>query len=220
MKLLHARLRGWTATFRLPMFYTGTGLTAPLPPYSTLLGLLGNLAGRDVGPGETRIGYTFCSSGSDFDLESLQRLKVEKGRLKEQPDRNVAKRQFLVRPQLDLYLDNIAAFAPVLENPLNVPCLGRSQDVAWIEKVEEVEVEPIEEGTIHNTLVPFPQPGASGLILVLPDYFHNADDGHTRTVGRMRQFQVVASPSQVRREGLFQVPSCEHSIYLHQLDGS
>ena len=46
MKLLHAKIVGWTATFRMPLLYSGTGLTAPVPPYSTILGFIGNLAAR------------------------------------------------------------------------------------------------------------------------------------------------------------------------------
>lgn len=217
MRLLHARLSGWTATFRLPMFYTGTGLSAPLPPYSTLLGLLGNLAGRVVDPHETRIGYSFSSSGSSLDLETVQRLKLERGFLREQPDRNVAKRQFLVRPQLDLYLDNAKAFHPVLNNPANVPCLGRSQDLAWIEMVEEIEAEPIEAGIVQGTLVPFPQQDASGLILVLPDYFDNADQGYTCNAGKMRSFQAIMTPTHIQREDLFRVPSSDKCVYMHRL---
>ncbi len=217
MKLLHTRLSGWTATFRLPMFYTGTGLSSPLPPYSTILGLLGNLAGRVVEPYETHIGYRFQSTGSDFDLETVRRLKMEKGRLREQPDRNIAKRQFLVRPQLDLYLDNIETFRPVLENPANVPCLGRSQDLAWIEMIEEVEAEQVAEGSIQGTLLPFPQPDASGLILVLPDYFDNAADGYTRNIGKMRSFQAVLSPAHIRRDDLYRLSLAGECIYLHQL---
>ncbi len=70
MKLLHAKIRGWTATFRLPLLYSGTGLTAPVPPYSTLLGFIGNLAAREIKPNETRIGYVFRSAGLAIDMES------------------------------------------------------------------------------------------------------------------------------------------------------
>jgi CRISPR-associated protein Cas5t len=217
MKLLHAQIAGWTATFRLPMFYTGTGLTSPLPPYSTLLGLLGSLAGRVVRPEETRIGFSFQSSGTDYDLESTQRLKMEQGRLREQPNRNVAKRQFLVQPQLDLYLDNLD-LRPIFENPMNVPCLGRSQDVAWIKTVDVLEVERVEQGTVHGTLLPFPQEGASGLILVLPEYFGNDDEGYTRTIGKMGRFQAVVGAATIQRTDLFQAPDTEFSVYLHHLN--
>src|SRR5205085_666382 len=138
MKLLHARLKGWTATFRLPLIYSGTGLTAPLPPYSTILGLIGNLVGRQIAPDETRIGYIFRSTGTSYDLETSRRLMDKDGRLKSQSVPGIAKRQFHIRPTLDLYLDNIALRA-AFNLPANVPCLGRSQDLAWVTLVEEVE---------------------------------------------------------------------------------
>src|ERR1044072_4487492 len=99
MKLLHVRLEGWTATFRLPLIYSGTGLTAPVPPFSTLLGLVGNLAGREIAAYETRIGYVFRSSGTAYDLETTRRLEMDKksGRLKAQNVPGIARRQFHVR---------------------------------------------------------------------------------------------------------------------------
>ena len=218
MKLIHARISGWTATFRLPMFYTGTGITSPVPPYSTLLGLLGNMAGRVIHPEETRIGFAFQSDGTSYDLESLQRLQVDdKGRLKEKPERNVAMRQFLVKPQLDLYLDNIETLLPVLKNPVCTPLLGRSQDVAWIKAVNIIDAQLVEEGFVRDTLVPFPQEGAKGLILNLPDYFENDENGFTRTIGSMTCFQVVKGPAYIRRSNLYQVPESRQTIYLHRL---
>lgn len=191
MKLLHVRVAGWTATFRLPLIYSGTGLTAPVPPYSTLLGLVGSLAGRELAPNETRIGYVFRSTGMAYDLETTRRLKLDKGgRLKSQNVPSIAKRQFNVNPVLDLYLDNLS-LREAFERPANAPCLGRSQDLAWIQLVGEVEAEPRERGVVRGTLIPFPQSGASGLILALPDYFDNGGRGYTRAVGRMHKFLSV-----------------------------
>jgi CRISPR-associated protein Cas5t len=220
MKLLHVRLEGWTATFRLPLIFSGTALTAPVPPYSTLLGLMGNLAAREIKPHETRIGYKFQSVGTSYDLETTRRLELDKntGRLKAQRVPGIATRQFHVRPELDLYLDNLN-MREVFERPANAPCLGRSQDVAWIKEVEEVEAEPSDEGVVRGTLIPFPQPGASGQILNLPDYFHNDQRGYTRSVGRMAKFLAVRyeTPARIKRENLFRVISAkdEEVIYLH-----
>ena len=223
MRLLHARLAGWTATFRLPLIYSGTGLTAPAPPYSTLLGLVGSLAGRELAPDETRIGYVFRSTGTAYDLETTRRLELDKGgRLKAQSVPGIAKRQFLVNPVLDLYLDNLS-LREAFERPANAPCLGRSQDLAWIQRVEEVEAEPRERGVVRGTLVPFPQPGASGLLLALPDYFDNGDRGHTRAVGRMQKFLAVRyeNPAEIERDGLFHVLGTGEgeAIYLRSLVG-
>lgn len=220
MRLLHARLEGWTATFRLPLIYSGTGLTAPMPPYSTLLGLIGNLAGRPIAPDETRIGYVFRSAGTSYDLETTRRLEMQKdGRLKTQPVPGIAKRQFHVRPILELYLDNLT-LREAFESPANVPCMGRSQDLAWITKVEEVEAEPRGEGVVRGTLIPFPQPGATGIILPLPDYLINDQMGYTREAGRISKFQSVRheNPALITRADLFHVGGDTNEvIYLRAL---
>ncbi|OLE51694.1 MAG: hypothetical protein AUG51_21715 [Acidobacteria bacterium 13_1_20CM_3_53_8] len=219
MRLLHVRLEGWTATFRLPLIYSGTALTAPVPPYSTLLGLIGNLAAREIKPHETRIGYKFQSAGTSYDLETTRRLELDKntGRLKAQRIPGIATRQFHVRPELDLYLDNLN-LREAFEQPANAPCLGRSQDVAWIKRIEEIEVEPCDEGVVRGTLIPFPQAGAAGQILNLPDYFHNEQRGYTRSVGRMAKFLAVRyeTPAHIKRDDLFRVTTArgEEVIYL------
>lgn len=218
MKLLHIRLEGWTATFRLPLIYSGTSLTAPVPPYSTLLGLIGNLAAREIPPDETRIAYRFRSTGTSYDLETTRRLEMDKsGRLKSQRVPGIAKRQFHVRPTLDLYLDNLD-LRTAFESPANAPCLGRSQDVAWITRVAEVEAEPCAEGIVRGTLIPFPQPGASGQILNLPDYFINNERGYTRQTGRSAKFLAVRyeTPARITRDDLYKLAdrTDDEAIYL------
>jgi CRISPR-associated protein Cas5t len=223
VKLFHARLEGWTATFRLPLIYSGTAMTAPLPPYSTILGLIGNLAGREVQPGETRIGYIFRSTGTGVDLETSRRLEMDRdGRLKSQTVPGIARREFHVRPRLDLYLDN-RAFRAVFELPKGVPCLGRSQDLAWITVVEELEAQPCVDGVIRGTLVPFPQSGVAGLILPLPDYLLNNRRGFTRSAGRLSKFQAVRyeAPAHITRADLFRVEGLHEdgAVYLRSLIG-
>lgn len=225
MKLLRVRIRGWTATFRLPLLYTGTGLSAPVPPYSTLLGLIGSAAGREIQPDETRIGYEFRSEGLALDLERTQRLMMntKTRQLRPQPERGIAKRQFHVRPQLDLYLDNVE-FRAVFESPQNPPCLGRSQDIGWILAVDVVDAEPVTEGIVRGTLIPFPELNAGGIILRLPEYFDNADTGYTRNVGRLGMYQVIRhdAPARIRRQGLVRVQDLPdgHAIYMHTLASS
>lgn len=221
MKLLRVHLEGWTAAFRLPLLYSGTSLTSPLPPYSTLLGLIGSLAGRAIAPAETRIGYIFRSGGTGYDLETTRRLELDKqGRLRAQPAPGIARRQFHVRPSLDLYLDNLA-FRDYFEHPRNAPCLGRSQDLAWITAIEEVEAEERPSGMVRGTLIPFPQPGAIGLILALPDYLSNDRRGYTRETGRVMRFQAVRYniPALIERSDLYGVEglAADEVVYLRRL---
>ncbi len=226
MNLLHVRLNGWTATFRLPLLYSGMRVTSPVPPYSTLLGLMGSVAGREITPTETRIGYIFRSDGLAVDLETTWRFKVKPrtGRLESQIQRGIAKRQFHVRPQLDLYLDNLN-LRSIFEHPANPPYLGRSQDLVWTVVIpERVEAIPVEEGTVRGTLIPFPEPGAGGLILRLPDYFDNSNLGYTRRMEKLGMYQVIKyeAPAKIHREGLFSIGGLPEGevIYLHSLQSS
>lgn len=217
MKLLHAKIVGWTATFRMPLLYSGTGLTAPVPPYSTLLGFIGNLAAREIKPHETRIGYVFKSSGTAIDMETTQRLKMTGNNLRPQ-EKGIVKRQFHLNPTLDIYLDNLD-FQDFFENPLNTPSLGRSQDLVWIEKTEIIEAESISEAKVGGTLLPFPQSDASGQILNLPEYFFNDERGYTRRTGKTSKFVAVKyeNASNISRDDLFRINDSETAIYLHSI---
>jgi CRISPR-associated protein Cas5 subtype I-B len=216
MELLHIKIVGWTATFRLPLLYSGTGLTAPVPPYSTLLGFIGNLAAREIKPDETRIGYIFKSSGLAVDMETTQRLKMSGNKLAPQ-EKGIVKRQFHINPTLDIYLDNLD-FQEYFEQPRNTPSLGRSQDLVWIEKVETVGAESVNKAKIGGTLLPFPQNDIGGQILNLPEYFYNDHRGYTRRTGKTSKFIAVKyeNASIISRSNLFEIENSE-AIYLHKI---
>ena len=94
-----------------------------------------------------------------------------------------------------------------------------SQDLAWILDVDEVEADSIPEGTIKGTLIPFPEPNAAGLILLLPDYFDNSDYGYARETGKLCKYQAIKydTPAKIRRNDLFRLQTSGETIYLHSL---
>lgn len=223
-KLLYIHIRGWTATFRLPLLYSGTGLTSPVPPYSTLIGMIGCMAARDLSPQDVgRIGYIFRSESKAIDLETTKRLSMnEKGELVPNIRKGdgIAKREFHINPDLHLYLENLE-LRQFFEEPQNIPTLGRSQDICWIESIKEAQSEPKEEGSVRGTLVPFPTNGATGLILLLPDWFDNRVMGYTRTIGRLGKYQAVkydAPTGKIRLKNLFDVEGQDSCIYLHDFN--
>jgi CRISPR/Cas system-associated protein Cas5 (RAMP superfamily) len=60
-KFIYACIRGWTATLKVPLFYSNTGIkgtmpTMNVPPYTTIMGILGSMVGRDLDPYETKKG--------------------------------------------------------------------------------------------------------------------------------------------------------------------
>lgn len=234
IKLLNVRIRGWTATFRLPFLYSGTGLTSPVPPYSTILGMIGNIAAREMHPKDVgRIGYIFQSDGAAMDLERTVRFNLKNNIFQPNTGKRkygIVNRQFHVNPRLDLFIENLE-LAGIFENPKNPPALGRSQDVCWIETTKEgeykrrnfsvVEAEAVNEAAISGTLIPFPQEGASAIIILLPEWFDNSRLGYTRTLKRMNRFQAVRYDSNApklhaKKDDMFySIIGTNKQIYLH-----
>ena len=121
---------------------------------------------------------------------------------------------------LHLYLENLE-LRQFFEKPRNIPTLGRSQDICWIESIKEVLCEPKEKGSVRGTLVPFPTNGATGLILLLPDWFDNRVTGYTRSIGKLGRYQAVKydSPTErIKLRNLFAVKGQDFCIYLHDFN--
>lgn len=225
MKALHVRLQALSAAYPYPFLKSGTLLTLPAPPLSSVLGNLSACAGRPVGPGETLIGLEFESTSKAFDLERTKRLRVDSktGRLMYNPEQGLAMRQFHVNPCLDLYLTQ-TDFETCFYSPVAAPCLGRSQDLAWVCFVRGIELEPAEQGVLGATLVPFPNAQTGGQILPpLADYFLNDHLGRVRRIGRLSRYQFVPKGAHVRATADFPLfhPSdagnSEHLVFLHRL---
>ncbi len=147
-------LTAYTASFRVPLF-VGHQLTLPVPPISTVFGLLAAARGEWVPPdGVAWFAYRMEYVEKAFDLEAI--IQVERRKPDEEPrfvERNVLSRQFLVLPRLTLYLPR------EWEGPFRRPryplLLGRSQDVAAVESVVSVRLDPVPEGTVRGVLLPF-----------------------------------------------------------------
>ena len=225
MDALHVRLRGFTASYSYPFLRSGPQLTLPIPPFSSVLGNLSACAGRVVGPSDTLIAMEFESNGRGLDLETTRRLRTDKksGRLEENPERGIVKREFHVMPRLDLYLSAINLERAFL-SPIATPCLGRSQDLAWIEFVRRIKLASKEKGKLGSTLVRFPNLQVGGIVLPpLADYFTNSALGRVRQAGRYTRYQYVPPGAMVRRNSEFEIfhpddsPDTEHVVVVHRL---
>ncbi|MEW6424827.1 MAG: CRISPR-associated protein Cas5 [Bacillota bacterium] len=221
---LHVRFEGLTASFRHPLIISGTQVNTPVPAYSNILGMLSACAGRTVKPSETRIGFEYRCQAHDFELERTVRWMVDKkGRLKPQPKgQGISRRQLYWHPKLDIYVTNIK-LKTIFENPVATPCFGRSQDVAWITFVREIELFPVTKGLIGPTLIPMPQPGIPGLVVRLPEWMENTRMGYTRMPGPFGVYQAMIPTTDLRfeieRENLYCPSDSEgdsYVIYLHE----
>lgn len=222
---LHIRLEGFTASFRHPLVLSGTQISTPVPSYSHVLGMISACAGRAVGPQETRIGFEFHCESRDLELERTVRWQVDKqGRLKpHSKGQGISYRQVYWTPRLDLFVTSLD-LKPAFERPAATPCFGRSQDIAWIKSLKEVELHPVLKGALGPTLIPYPQPGIAGLILRLPEWFENNILGRSRRPGPFGHYQAMPPTVgdmrfQVERADLFHPSDSQREddvVYVHQ----
>jgi CRISPR-associated Cas5-like protein len=217
-----------TATFRIPLIVSGKSLCAPVPSYATLLGFLGCCAGREVYPEDVRIGFEYyfgediSGTGLGVDIETTHRLEFKNNKLRPHPKgTSIRSYEFHSYPILDLYIDNIDYFK-ILKKPAGIPTFGRSQDLAWIENVELIEVSKVKSGKVGTTLMPFPQENIGGRMMRLPECFDNKETGFTREPMNIRLFQIVSAGSLVNNPNLYHIIDDEdekQAIYLHEWAG-
>lgn len=167
MKFLRVSIEGWTASFRYPAFISGFQPTLPVPPLSTIYGLLSAVKGEIVTPQDTRVGFVFESEAKAVDLETIYELKGLTGNKS-----NIIKREFLFNPKLFLYLDNLE-FKEFFEKPTYPVLLGRSSDLAYIHEINEIDLEMRKNVNLGKTILPFGIGGAFGVIQALPTHFSN-----------------------------------------------
>lgn len=99
------------------------------------------------------LAYRFEYESRAMDLEAI--FTVERSKPHEPArfvTRNVLQREFLVLPRLYLYLP--PEWETVFHRPRYTLLLGRTQDVAGVESVQRVLLEPVSEGEVSGVLLP------------------------------------------------------------------
>ena len=160
--MIRVKLKAWTASFRFPTFQSGYQPTLPVPPPSTIQGILSAARGEPVYLTEIPyVGYVFRGEGIGLDLEKIYALgKVET---------DIMKREFHYNAELYLYLPD--DWEEHFRKPRYQLLLGRSSDLATVEEIKEVELEE-EEAPLGGTVVPlnFGLPGMVHSLVVEYDY--------------------------------------------------
>ena len=194
-------LIAYTASFRVPCF-VGHQVTLPVPPLSTIYGIISAAAGRIIHPNEVEwLAYRLKHEWIASDLEAILTFERDK---KLSPvklgKRNVILREFLFLPHLTLYLP--AEWRGVFEHPRYALLLGRTQDLATVDRISEVELEEVEEGEVEGVLLPrevvFRQAGVPCMIYNLPIGF--TEDPNRQPLG-VTIFGVVIKPHRLRAPG-------------------
>lgn len=195
---LHVQMEGFTAFFKHPLTITGTQISLPCPPYSTLLGMLCAVAGRIIHPSETRIGFEFHCSSRDIEIEKTNRLALNRNVLTPHKEgQGILKRYIYFRPELDLYITNLE-LDQAFRSPISTPTFGRSQDIAWIKTVEPVELIETSSGKIGPTLIPEIKMNIPSLLVRCPEWFENNVEGRTRIAGPFGFYQGLMPTTRER----------------------
>jgi CRISPR-associated protein Cas5t len=154
IKAIRITITAYTASFRVPHF-VGHQLTLPVPPLSTIYGLISAAAGRWVLPQEVEwLAYRCEYESKAMDIESI--LTVERPKPSESArfvTRNVLPREFLFLPRLTLYLP--PKWESVFCCPRYSLLLGRTQDVATVEDLKPATLKSVSAGVVSGVLLPF-----------------------------------------------------------------
>jgi len=159
-------------------------------------------------------------------LERTERLALKNETLKQHRDgKGILRRQTHFKPQLDLYLTNLE-LAHSFTNPAAPPCLGRSQDLCWIIKVETVDLIPRKSGNIGSTMISnrIVKTNIPSYIIRCAEWFDNDVTGITRKVGAVGFYQAIEPNNDgtrinVTMDNLYHpsnLTNPEDVIYLHE----
>jgi len=167
MKVFRIHISSWTASFRYPNMISGFQPTLPVPPVSTIIGIISSAMGKPFIPSSEKIGFVFQAKSKTVDLETIYQMGQSLTQIKS----NVIKREFLSDTDLFLYTDCEEIYLS-FEKPYFPLLLGRSGDLATIESRDELEIE--EKKLLSNlkgTVVPFDKYQMPAMIQALPVYF-------------------------------------------------
>jgi CRISPR-associated protein Cas5t len=210
MEVLRVKITGLTASFRYPTFISGFQPSLPVPPLSTIYGLLSAAKGSWVTPADTDVAYHYKMKGKSIDLETIHTFN-EQGK---RGDSNVIRREFHFRPEIYLYLTNYE-FEKYFKYPHFALLLGRSGDLAFVEHIERIDLEKTNEAVVSNSLLPY-RPneliGVAGPIFPLPVYCH---DTIPRRVAKIEIFCLQETEQIIKGDNLYFDPELKRGIYMH-----
>ena len=206
MRVLRVHIVGWTASFRNPLFVVGFQPTLPVPPLSTLYGLLSAAHGDPVTPEDAPVGFVFQSAGSARDLETV----YEFGQIRLQAKSNICLREFLLDPDLYLYTPALW-LRSCLERPYYPLLLGRSTELATVAAIDEVELAQVSEVFYQGTLLPFPMEQVYGQMQSLPTHF--TQERPRRPQG-IRPFYLITHPVKYSGSAFYDSEN-DWGVYMH-----
>lgn len=180
LRVIRVRVEAPVTSFRYPHFLIGRQPTHDVPPPSTIYGHIASALGELPDPTSFRFGYhfTFRSRGSDLEHQHIISAGGAKfsagGRRYATSVQAVIQphvRDFLFGARLTLYVTR-PEWASAFREPAFCVILGRSQDLASVTAVDELDLEEKTGAYLEHTILPFsyrPHIGIGSTVL-LPRY--------------------------------------------------
>jgi CRISPR-associated protein Cas5t len=210
MEVLRIKITGVVSSFRNPFFVSGAQPTLEVPPPSTILGIISAVVGRIVKPDEISFGYVFLYKDKGEDLELIYELSLKE---KFKAKSNVIRRDFLTFPELYLYVTNVE-YEGYFRKPSFPILLGRTQELAKIEKIERVTLVKKSPVRFGKTIVPIDFKGVSGAIVALPLYFDYSPQG-VRKAMMIQPFVILNRFINYERQPLWFDEEKNWGVYLY-----
>lgn len=172
MKVFRIDITAWTSSFKYPNLISGFQPTLEVPPISTVLGLINAVAGRYLKYDKLKLAYYFEFEAKQTDLETIYQIEGhEKGYPKNITKSNIINREFLFNNHLIIYLQN-EDIVDYFRSPIYPLLLGRSNDLATINSIKEIELTEIQNASkIKGQIIPFKSNFLPGDIQPLAKYF-------------------------------------------------
>lgn len=165
MRVARVRVYAPVTSFRHPFFVTGAQPSFAMPPPSTVHGHCASALGEWPDPSTFFFGIHFMFKARARDLEHQHiatalsgktrlRVPTDDGDVPATTEVSIqpVTREFLFDARMTLYLD--PSFADAFRKPVFPVVLGRSQDLAEVEAVDEVTLERPTRARIEHTLLP------------------------------------------------------------------
>ena len=162
LSICRVEIQALSAAFFAPGYNNDGCKSLPVPPPSAIQGIIAAATGNPDESGfQAGWRFDFHSDYEDFEKIVPSRRKPETAdfesyRTGYRLGRTPVRRTYLIEPRLVLYVEERLANA--LLAPHHTLRLGRTQDLAWVSKVETVTLESTDAAQVKGIVVPFPPP--------------------------------------------------------------
>jgi len=213
MKAYRIHLTSWTASFRYPNLISGYQPSMVAPPLSTIYGLISAAVGNYLCANDLAVGYLFNFDCQTIEIETIYQFTSKSSRLTTKS--NIIRRQILFNNSLWLYLEDFQVAESFLKPNFQM-LLGRSNDLASVDAVDEIDLEPLPKlSKLKGTVIPMGTIPLAAPIQALPIGFTNKIPRRSISTRPFYILEYDYKQTEPICEKGFHDKQLDHQIYWH-----